>query len=332
MGPVLEPWAINTLLMCFGGGIVGAAFGALFSFALCAFIVLTGCLVALAGGGDFILLQVGLGPVFAPHTGGFAAGVAAVTYAQAIKKNEPNYLGLGARDIFSPLIGTSWDVLVVGGLFALLGHSLVQLFAIVPIVRQFDLLALSIIVTAMIARGVFQKQAPWGDMESIKKHGYLGTDNHAISWVPWMSPWSRLTVFGLGWGLFSGCLAWGTKSVLDPMVVAGTASATAAFVVPLIIGWGIAGFCLIGLNLAGDLPTGGPVAKFPVQHHIALLAALAYLHFGEIWVAGLVGILGAFLGELLARMFWNHGANHIDPPANAIAWGTLLLWIASLVF
>ena len=39
---------------------------------------------------------------------------------------------------------------------------------------------------------------------------------------------------------------------------------------------------------------------------------------------------GAFQ-ELMARMFWNHGSNHVDPPAVAIAFGTLALNLANKV-
>lgn len=332
MDLVLEPWAITTLLICFGGGIVGTAIGALFAFIMCGVIVLTGCLVVMCGGGDFLLMQVGLGPIWGPHVGGFIAGAIAGTYAAGIKKNHPNWAGLGGKDILSPLIGTSWDVMVVGGLGAVATHAVFQLLLVIPIIQKFDCIALALVLTAMLARGLFQKQAPWGDSESIKKHGYLGTDNHAISWVPWMAPWRLLVVYGFGWGLLSGGLAWGTKTMLDPMVVEGSVSATGAFVVPLIIGWSLAAIMLIGLNLAADLLQGGTIQKFPVQHHNAILGALAYLYWGNILIAGIVGLLAALLGELMARMFWNHGSNHIDPPACAIAVGTFLLYLASLIF
>ncbi|GEM_PF-2806103 len=85
----MEPFSIQTLVMCFAGGIVGGALGGLFSFIICGLMVMAGCLVIMASGSDFILLQVGLGPIFGPHVGGFASGVAAATYAAAVKKNHP---------------------------------------------------------------------------------------------------------------------------------------------------------------------------------------------------------------------------------------------------
>lgn len=85
----MEPWSLATLVICFSGGIISAGFGAILSFVLCGLLVLTGCAIVATGGSDSILLQVGLGPVFGPHAGGFAAGVAASTYAAGVRKNHP---------------------------------------------------------------------------------------------------------------------------------------------------------------------------------------------------------------------------------------------------
>ena len=85
----MESFSIETILMCFAGGLVGGALGGLFSFVICGLLVLAGCLIVLGGGSDFVLMQIGLGPVFGPHVGGFAAGVAASTYAAGVKKCHP---------------------------------------------------------------------------------------------------------------------------------------------------------------------------------------------------------------------------------------------------
>ncbi len=138
----MEPWGINTFLICFGGGIVGSALGGLFSFVLCGLMVLIGCAIIIGGGTDFILMQVGLGPIFGPHAGGFAAGIGAVTYAVRIKKNlRVPALGLGAKDILSPLLDTSWDVLLVGGLFAVFGHALLNVLVMIPFIKMADCIA-----------------------------------------------------------------------------------------------------------------------------------------------------------------------------------------------
>jgi hypothetical protein len=309
--------SVNTLLLCFGGGIVGAALGGLFSFVICGLLVLAGCFVVLNGGSEFLLLQAGLGPIFGPQAGGFAAGTAAVAYAAGVRKNLPSASG---KDILSPLIGTSWDVLLVGGLTAVIGHLLVQLFGQIPIVKQADCIALSVIATQVAARLLFQREMPWGNRASIREHGYLGTNSGSLSWVPWMAEPGRLIVFSLGVGLLSGAIAMGTKTVLDPMLAKGLVSASGAFVVPLILAWGIAAVSLVGLELGA-----GEVQKFPVWHCQAVLSALAFLLFGSLAAAAVVGVLAGLLQEMAARMMWNHGATHIDPPAGAIAVGTLIL-------
>ena len=40
------------------------------------------------------------------------------------------------------------------------------------------------------------------------------------------------------------------------------------------------------------------------------------------------GVCAAFIQELTARMFYNHGSNHLDPPAAGIALSTLLMQLA----
>lgn len=314
----MDAMSLNTLLVCFGGGIVGAALGGLLSFIVCAMLVLAGCMVVLQGGSDFLLLQIGLGPIFGPQAGGFAAGVAAAAYAAGARNNHPTG---AAKDILSPLIGTSWDVLVVGGLFAVFGHLLVQAFGKLPVVKDFDVLALSVVLTAVVARLLFQKQMPWGAPDSIKQYGYFGTgDNYSLSWLPWTLPLPKLVVFGFGGGLLSAAIAAGTKTMLAPLVAKGLVSAAGAVVVPLIMGWAVAGLSLMSLQFGT-----GAIQKMPAWHCQAVLSALAYLYFGSFVAAGVVAILATLLQELMARMFWNHGSTHVDPPACAIAVGTFIL-------
>jgi hypothetical protein len=49
------------------------------------------------------------------------------------------------------------------------------------------------------------------------------------------------------------------------------------------------------------------------------------MHFGSLLLAGVVGIAAMFLQDFGARMLWNHGSNHCDPPATAISFGTFIL-------
>ena len=264
-----------------------------------------------------MLLQVGLGPIFGPHVGGFASGIVAACYAVGVSKNHPSG---AAKDILSPLVDTSWDVLAVGGIAALAGHILLQIFVKIPIINQFDCIALSVVATNMLGRLLFLGEMPWGKMESIRQHTLLGTSKYALSWAGWQSPPKRMIVLSLGLGTLSAAMAYGFKQQLDPMAAKGVISAAGAFVVPLIIGWAIAIINLIALMLGT-----GSLQKVPIWHCQAILAALAVLLTGSLVVGVIAGVLASLLQELVARMFYNHGTSHIDPPATAIAIGTLIL-------
>jgi len=100
-------------------GLVSAALPYIF----CGFWIVCGCLVIAVGGSDLVLLQIGLGPIRGPQGGRFASGVIAAPYAAGIRKNHPTG---HAKDILSPLVDTSGDMLAIGGIFALVGHALAQ--------------------------------------------------------------------------------------------------------------------------------------------------------------------------------------------------------------
>jgi hypothetical protein len=131
---------------------------------------------------------------------------------------------------------------------------------------------------------------------------------------------ARQVVFGFGVGVFAGTLAMWAKGVTDPLIAAKTISGLAGFLTCIILPWSIAAFSLIALQLGT-----GEIQKVPAWHCMAVLAALSYMHFGSIVIAGIVGIGAIFLQDIMARMFWNHGSNHIDPPGCAIATGTFIL-------
>ncbi|MEZ6852699.1 hypothetical protein [Halodesulfovibrio aestuarii] len=301
----MEPFSITTLLVCFGGGILGGALGGLLSFVLCGLFVFSGCMIALAGGGDFMLSVVGFGPIFGPHVGGFAAGVAAANYAQGIRKNHPTG---GAKDIIASLMPTSWDVLLVGGLFAVFGHLCNTWFA--SFMSGQDTIALTVLTSAFVSRAMFLRQSPFGNSESIKKFGLFGTDDTNLSWVPWMLPFSRMIMFAIGIGLVFGGVA---MAIGDYAQAAGIASGTTK-TAQVVIGWAIAAISLISLQLGTDT-----AQRVPVWHCQAILAGIAWVNFGSLAICAVAAVAGALVQELGARLFWNHGDTHVDPPAFGIA-------------
>lgn len=311
MGPPLWDCGFETLLWSFGGGIAGTALGGLSAWLACCLINLLGIVVLLAGGSDWLQWYVGLGPGFGPQCGGFTSAAVATCYAVGIKKNHPTGAG---KDILSPLMDTSWDVLLVGGLWAPIGHWIAWITIRIPYVNMFDCIALSVVAGMVLGRWVFLKTPPWGDSESIKKHGWLGTgENYEIAWVPWRLPISKEIVWGLGVGIFAGGICKGFQQMLAPFVESGACSPIGAFVTPILFVWGVGGFMLMGLNYAQ-----GSIQKFPIWHGQGIIPGIAYFYWESLWVCAVVGILYSLLQELMARMFYNHGNSHIDPPACAI--------------
>jgi hypothetical protein len=307
------------LFLAFAGGVFGASLGALWAFCLCGLVVMLGCGVILAGGSDILLLQVGLGPLFGPHGGGFLAGVVASTYASRPGGAHPSGPGQG-KDILSPLIGSSWDTLVVGGLASVAGVALASKLALIPFVREIDGLALSIIIVTLVCRFIFLKEGPFGKAESRRQHGLLGTGGYSISWIAWMAPPSRLIVLGFGVGGLSGGVAMVTSKVLAPLVAAGTISAAGAGTVPIIFCWGLSAMMLTGLQLGQ-----GSIQKTPITHCMSIIGAMGYLYTGSLLGGAICGVLGALTQELGARLFYNHASDHLDPPAAGIAMASLIL-------
>jgi hypothetical protein len=179
---------MGVLIAAFGGGIFGALIGATASFVLLGFMGTFGIAITLAGGGDTFLNEVAFGPFFGPHVA-FVGGVAAAAFAGKISKrrNKDNSLVtkdpanvknvmaatdektkdakseyiLNGEDTTIPLFKTSDPlILLIGGIFGLLGHLTNQLFTNwnIPI----DTIALTVAVFGIITRFVFGKSGILG--------------------------------------------------------------------------------------------------------------------------------------------------------------------------
>jgi MFS family permease len=272
---------LTMVLASFGGGLFGAALGALPAFIFCGFVVLAGEALAIAGGGGALTGAVGFGMMFGPHIA-FAGGAAATAYAA--KKGK---LDDGAN-ILKPLMGITenWDIMLVGGLFGILGMIVNQF--LVSISTPTDTIALTVIVSALVHRVMFGETGIFGTYDPDKSDSFWNPPAD-IAWLPWQMNFSQLFMIGLGVGLVGGYVALET-SVLVP--------------------FGIAAASLIILETKGE---------GPVTHHIAFPAAAAAVATGSIIWAGIFGLLGAFLGEFYARVFYDWGDTHIDPPAATIA-------------
>ena len=84
--------------------------------------------------------------------------------------------------------------------------------------------------------------------------------------------------------------------------------------------FGISAFLLVFLQFGTNVP---------VTHHITLAAGSAAAVSGDVWWGLAFGLLGIFLGEVVACVFTSYGDTHIDPPAASLATTTLLLAVFS---
>ena len=283
---VVDPYL---LLAAFGGGILGAAIGALPSFIFCGFLTLAGAAVQAAGGGTAILDHVAFGPFLGPHVG-LGGGVGAAAYA-ARRGLLPS-----GRDVSQALMGLQRaDVLAGGGLFGAAGALLEAGWGALGWRDWTDTIALTVVVSAVVARLAFGSRGLFAARYALRDEDL---------WLPWQRKPSLLVVTGLGAGLPS---AW---AALQLGAEGGGA----------VLGFGVAAASLLFLYSG---------ARMPVTHHIALPAAAAALAFGSLAAGAVAGVAGAFLGEGAARLLLNGGDSHIDPPAAAIAAAILVLRLVS---
>ena len=122
---------ILALIAAFGGGIIGAYMGALPAFIMTGIYALVGGVLTAAGvGGDVAVNYLAFGSFVGPHIA-FAGGVAAAGYAGRKGK-----LASGT-DILSSLNGLGEpDVLLVGGIFGVLGFLIHYCIGLLPVIGR----------------------------------------------------------------------------------------------------------------------------------------------------------------------------------------------------
>ncbi len=286
------------ILVAFGGGIFGAAIGALAAFEFVGLLVIAMTVAQITTGSSTHFIDFPFG-MFGPHTGGFAAGVAATAWAAKRGK-----LASG-RDITAGLSGLgAYDVLLVGGIFGALGYVIawgLNQFALPSGSAWTDTVALTVVISGIITRLVFGKTGLMGKPDAGIRRCYPPQDK---CWMPYHSRIPQLSVLGLGMGLLAGYLG----------IKFGANGALLAF--------GISATSLIFLHFN---------TQVPVSHHIALPAALAAVASHSVLWAALTGIICALIGELVSRLFLIHGDTHIDPPAMTIALMTSAINILAMI-
>ena len=299
-------------IAAFAGGFVAAAFGALVAFVFTGLVLLVGIAVLIAtGDGSFISL-IAFGPFFGPHIS-FAGGVGAAAFAA-----RKGWLDNG-KDIVTPLASLGKPVvLLVGGVFGVIGLVIQQVLSLVPwFGTHTDAVACTVIVSGLLARLVFGRSGIIG----AHSEGLTGaakfrpTEVHV--WASYQEKWSVAATLGLGAGLLA---AWAAVSLASAFPKAPSAS---------LVGFGVSAFSL------GFLALG---LKMPITHHMTIIGAVGATSFLPITqsplAAILIGtgfaILSALLAEAFARFWYIRGDTHMDPPASAI-WPmtTLVLGLAA---
>ena len=272
-----------SLLISFAGGVFGAGVGALNAFVFCGVAALLGSVVSMIPGAQ-IWTGITWGPFLGPHVG-FAGGVAATAYAFRRR------ILCTGRNVLIPGFGLNRpDVLLVGGLFGIMGYVLNGVISLIPTrgtLPWTNTIALSIVVSGFLARVLFGKTGIMGNLPEGKSRWIRSRDE---AWQPWPSHPGVVLLMGFG----ISCI-----TALSVIHYPGTSG----------LFFGLAAFSLI-LFHAG--------VKIPVILHMALAADWAAT-VTQRWEWGIFfGVFAAILSELFACLFLLHGDTHIDPPAIAL--------------
>ena len=312
-------WGI--LLAAFGGGLFGAAIGALPAFVFTGIAVLVAFGAGLGGASFDVIGLVVFGPVTGPHIS-FAGGAAAAAFAARRGDIEDG------KDIITPLAGLGDPLpLIVGGIFGAGGYALqVLLMNLIPPYQTafyptyIDVIAVVVTVSAIITRLAFGRTGLFGSLAAeARERGRFSTGEGRV-WLAYQEGFLQASVVGLGTGILAAWVA--TQLVaFDPALLP----------FGVLLGYGVSATALIFLQFGFQVP---------VTHHMTLpasVAAVGVLVAGgpqvvAILVGAVAGILGALLGELFSRLLLIHGDTHLDPPANAIIVMSVVIVLGTLLF
>ncbi|MBA3472656.1 MAG: hypothetical protein H0T57_05400 [Rubrobacter sp.] len=312
---------MGILLAAFGGGLFGAAIGALPAFIFTGLAVLVAVGAGLGGASFDVLGLVAFGPVTGPHVT-FAGGAAAAAFAARRGDIEDG------KDIITPLAGLGDPLpLLVGGIFGAGGYALqVLLMNLLPPFQTafyptyIDVIAVVVTVSAIITRLAFGRTGLFGSLDAeAHERGRFSTGEGRV-WLAYQEGFLQASVVGLGTGLLA---AWAATQF--------TAFDPALLPFGVLLGYGISATALIFLQFGFSVP---------VTHHMTLPASVAAVgvtvaggpQIIAILVGAVAGILGALLGELFSRLFLIHGDTHLDPPANAIIVMSVVIVLGTLLF
>jgi len=341
---------LELLLTAFAGGAFGAAIGALPAFVFTGFLVIAGEVVSILGEAlpESALVNaditgaVAFGPAFGPHVA-FGGGAAAAAYLARHRELDPEFDYHQSKAITVGL-GTRPDVLLVGGVFGVVGQTLLAASNAIGV--PWDPVAFGVVASALLHRVAFgysiigAAPSQWLDMtpfERGERRGATGADGgetatdggtptgrYAVEpWLPHQYRWPNVATLGAVCGVLGAYIAYRTGSA----------------------------FLAFGVSAASLLFIVAGVDRIPVTHHITLPASTVVLamvpgttggvtpaavsaavSLGQALLAGaLLGLVGALVGELLQRLFYAHAETHFDPPAASIVVTSLGLGMLAIL-
>jgi hypothetical protein len=195
----IEPMMVIGAL---GGGILGAAMGALPAITLWGAVLMVAGLAGLVTGKPALVLDIAFNPLFGAHIV-YAGGAAAAAYAWSKGVLE------SGLDILKPLSGFGRpDILLVGGIFGVIGMVLERVGT--GLAFPTDNVALSVVITGWLARLLFDP----------KWRTNRGKGGEGETWWPNSKELSLLIVLGCGVGLAGGIAAAKIGDVLIPFGLA----------------------------------------------------------------------------------------------------------------
>ncbi|QUH28481.1 hypothetical protein [Vallitalea guaymasensis] len=274
--------SLELILIAFGGGVLGALIGALPAFIFTGFVGLIGIGVVCAGGPPTILNDITFGAFLGPHIA-FAGGVAAAAFAA----NKKKLLDSGMNTTVPLNKFQDISVLIVGGIFGILGQLLNYLYATVWTLPT-DTVAMTVVTSGIIARLVFGKTGLLGVRNPVKAE-MAATSETKRSILPTSKTIAYDIIMALGLGLVVSYIAIITE------------------IAP--IGFCVSAASLIFVQMGFSVPT---------THHVTSIAGLAGFMSGSIYIGALFAVLAAIIFEIVALNFNTNADSHIDPPAASI--------------
>ena len=273
---------LSLIAGAFGGGVAGAAFGALPSFIMTGVLAICGGIAAMAGANDYSVANITFGVFWGPHIA-FAGAAAAASFASARRKKLDS-----CQNTLKPLYSID-DIptLLVGGIFGVIGFIFYTLFTTKLSFIGTDAPGAGVFFSLLVCRLVVGKTGPFGDMK---------VKNEVLN----IKDVLKEVTVGLFLGLVIGAAG------LQIQKAGIDAEQMASYPV---ICFGIAAVMLVFLQMGN---------KVPVTHHIAFPAAYGFVLTSNIFVAAVIGGLNAFLWIMACRIFNSRCDTYIDPPATVI--------------